>query len=874
MRLYRTLLHLYPRSFRNDYSAELCAVFARRLAEASGPTATAGVWLEAIADILGNAARLHWDLLVQDVRYTFRSLSHSRGFALTAIVVAALGIGATTASFSIADHVLVRALPFPESDRLVRMWQDQAFRGYPRIEFSPANFLDWKKRATSVQGMAAYVTNSVNLIGIGEPERYNGAMVSADLFSILGVQAALGRPLVSADEEPAAARAVVLSDGLWRSKFGADPSVLGRAVVLDDEPFVIVGVMRASFGFPTRTTELWTSFQFTPQAIADRSDTYLDVVARMKPGATLDQVRSEMQLIAAQLAREYPKENAQTGAAVFRLRDQVSRQARTLLVTLVAASLCMLLIACANLANLLVARALTREKELAVRAAIGANRDRLARQMITESAVLAVVGGALGVAIALAAIPLLSKLVPNTMPVAEVPGLDLRMLTVAGLITLCTGLGFGLLPALRIGRTLEAGVLRHGSRAGTRRSTERVRSTLVIVEVMASVVLLVASGLLVRAMWRVQEIDPGFRSTNVLTLRTTLPAPKYGETARRQQFYDRVTGDIESLPGVQRAGYISFLPMTMRGGIWPVILEISGLSPEALRSWSPDPSETRMASLRFVTPGFLDALGVPLIRGRAIDATDVATSPRAAVVSASFARQFWPDRDPIGQTFFMAFETRTVAGVVGDIRVRGLEQDSEPQVYLPATQMPDNSLMGYAPKDLVIRAAVPAASLTASVRGIISRADPQQPVSDVRLLSEVVDAETAPRRAQVAVLLSFAAIAFLLAGIGLHGLLAFAVSSRTREIGLRIALGARRSEILAMVVRRGVVLALIGVALGAGLSLGTGQLLQSLLAGVSATDPQSFAAAIGLVVAMTVLGALLPALRATRVDPVVAMREE
>jgi predicted permease len=375
-------------------------------------------------------------------------------------------------------------------------------------------------------------------------------------------------------------------------------------------------------------------------------------------------------------------------------------------------------------------------------------------------------------------------------------------------------------------------------------------------------------------MWRVQEIDPGFRSTNVLTLRTTLPAPKYGETARRQQFYDRVTGDIESLPGVQRAGYISFLPMTMRGGIWPVILDISGLSPEALRSWSPDPSETRMASLRFVTPGFLDALGVPLIRGRAIDATDVATSPRAAVVSASFARQFWPDRDPIGQTFFMAFETRTVAGVVGDIRVRGLEQDSEPQVYLPATQMPDNSLMGYAPKDLVIRAAVPAASLTASVRGIISRADPQQPVSDVRLLSEVVDAETAPRRAQVAVLLSFAAIAFLLAGIGLHGLLAFAVSSRTREIGLRIALGARRSEILAMVVRRGVVLALIGVALGAGLSLGTGQLLQSLLAGVSATDPQSFAAAIGLVVAMTVLGALLPALRATRVDPVVAMREE
>jgi predicted permease len=637
---------------------------------------------------------------------------------------------------------------------------------------------------------------------------------------------------------------------------------------------VIVGVMPAGFGFPSRTIELWTSFQFTPRAVADRSDTYLDVVARMKPGTTLEQVRSEMQLIAAQLAREYPKENAQTGAAVHLLRDQVSRQSRTLLLTLVAAALCMLLIACANLANLLVARALMREKELAVRAAVGANRDRLARQMVTESAVLAAAGGALGVAIALAAIPLLSKLVPNTMPVADVPGLDLRMLAVAAFITLGTGLGFGLLPALRIGRKLEAGVLRHGSRAGTRRSTERVRSTLVVVEVMASVVLLVASGLLVRAMWRVQEVDPGFRTANILTLRTALPAPRYGETARRQQFYDRVLGEIEALPGVEGAGYISFLPMTMRGGIWPVILNTSGLSPEALRSWSPDPSETRMASLRFVTPGFLQALGVPLIRGRAIDGSDVATSQRSAVVSASFARQFWPERDPIGQTFFMAFETRTVAGIVGDIRVRGLEQDSEPQVYLPATQMPDNTLLGYAPKDLVVRAAVPAASLTASVRGIIARADPQQPVSDVRLLSDVVDAETAPRRAQVSVLMAFAGIAFLLAGIGLHGLLAFAVSSRTREIGLRMALGARQGEILAMVVRRGLVLALIGVALGAAVSLGTGQLLQSVLAGVSATDPQAFGAAIALVAVMTLAGAVIPAVRAMRVDPMVAMREE
>jgi predicted permease len=545
-----------------------------------------------------------------------------------------------------------------------------------------------------------------------------------------------------------------------------------------------------------------------------------------------------------------------------------------MLVTLVAASLCMLLIACANLANLLVARALTRDKELAVRAAIGANRDRLARQMLTESAVLAAAGGALGLAIAAGAVPLLARLVPNILPVASTPSLDLRMLALAAFVTLGTGIGFGLLPAWRTGRSLDSGALRHGARTGAPRATERVRTALVVVEVMASVVLLVVSGLLVRAMWRVQDVDPGFRSENVLTLRTVLPTPRYGPTARRQQFYDRVTSEVAALPGVERAAYISYLPMTMRGGIWPVVLNISGLSEQALQSWSPDPSEKRTASLRFVTPGVFEALGVALIRGRAIGPEDTAASPRVAVVSASFARQFWPDRDPIGQTFFMAFDLRTVVGVVGDVRVRGLEQQSEPQTYMPATQMRDNALIGYAPKDLIVRASVPVTTLTGAVRDVIARADPDVPIADVQLLSDVVDADTAPRRAQVRVLAAFTALAFGLAGIGLHGLLAFAVSSRTREIGLRMALGARRGEILRMVLKRGLALSLTGIGAGLVLAVGAGRWLQSLLAGVSPTDPQTFGAALALVLLMALTGSLLPALRAVRIDPVVAIRDE
>ncbi|MGH6960554.1 MAG: ABC transporter permease, partial [Dongiaceae bacterium] len=426
----------------------------------------------------------------------------------------------------------------------------------------------------------------------------------------------------------------------------------------------------------------------------------------------------------------------------------------------------MLLIACTNLANLLLARGVLRQKELAVRAAIGAGAERLIRQTLTESLVLAALGGGLGVLLAIAATPLVSRLVPTTLPIADTPGVDLRMLAVAAAVTLATGIAFGVLPALRITRSADATALREGGRTGASRGAERVRSVLVIAAVTASVVLLVSSGLLIRALWQVQQIDPGFRADNVLTMRTALPPTKYNSTERRQQFYDQILTETRALPGVSSAAYVSFLPMSFRGGIWPVILDFARLTPEARESWAPDPNEKRMASLRFVTPRFFAALGIPIIRGRDVSPADTVDAPWVAVVSESFVEQTWPGQDPLGRQFFMAFRERTVIGVVGNIRLRGLERESEPQVYIPSRQVADGGLIFYAPKDLVVSASVPAATLVPAIRQIVLRADPQQPISDVRMLADVVEAETSARRVQVRVLAGFAAIAFLLAGVG------------------------------------------------------------------------------------------------------------
>ncbi len=610
-------------------------------------------------------------------------------------------------------------------------------------------------------------------------------------------------------------------------------------------------------------------------AFERRDDLWLECVARLRPGVSIGEAQAEMSLVAARLERQYPRENERVGANLVRLRDQVSQQSRLLLLALLGASLGVLLIACTNLASLFLARALERRSELAVRTALGAGRERVLRQLLTESLLLAAAGGVLGVLLALATLPLVARLVPNALPIAETPPLDLRVLAFAALMTLVTAVGFALAPALRALADGGTVGLREGARAGTS-GRERLRSLLVVAEVTVSVVLLVSSGLLLRALLRVQATSPGFEPAGVMTLRTTLPMPKYQALAARNAFCASVLDEVRALPGVTSAAYTSFLPIVMGGGIWRI--EAEG---HAAR-----PGEGQTASVRYLTPGYFGTLGIPVRRGRDVSETDTAAGLQVAVVSESFVARYWPGQDPIGRRFRFgllgggtisvigAFQDRTVVGVVGDVKVRGLERRSEPQVYLPYRQQPENAMGFYTPQDLAVKHTGDPGALVAALRRIVARVDPQQPVADVRPLEAIVDTQTAPRRVQVGVLSAFAALALLLAGIGIHGLLAFTVASRSREIGVRRALGAGSRDILHLVVGHGLRLAAVGLGLGMALAWAAGRFLEALLAGVSPADPATLAATALLAVATAVAGCLLPAWWATRVNPLEVIRAD
>lgn len=863
MRFYRALLHLYPRGFRAEYGHELCATFAERARELHGPLAPLYLAVAAVGDVVPNALAVHWDTLHRDARFAARSLRRTPGFAITAILLVALGVGANTAAFSLADFVLLRPLPFPEPDRIVKLWQRTG--GYGRNQLSPANYRDWKAMARSVETMGAYATRPLNLVGTAEPRRLETVSMTPEVFRILGARAFAGRPF--APDDSTDARVVVLSHALWQTQFGGDPRVVGSVVRLDGAPFTVIGVMPPSFRFPDRQTDAWTPLFLHESDFVDRNDNYLDAIARLRDGVSLEQARRDFTAIAARLERQYPRENRETGALVVRLHDEVSVRARLLVLALGGAALCILLLACANLASLLLARATHRAHELAVRAALGAGRERLVRQLITESIGLAVVGGAAGVAVAIAGVPLLARLVPDTLPTAARPTVDARVFLVAAVLVALTGIAFGVAPAIRAGRSSALDALRGGARAVGGR-TRRLRAALVIAEVAASVVLLICSGLLLRAAMRIQATDPGFRAGGVLAVRTALPFSTYAITARREQFYDHVLRDVRALPGVRDAAYITGLPMRMRGGIWPVT--IAG-GEEVVAD------QANSVSLRFATPRFFSTLGIPLRAGRDISPTDTRQSPLVAVVSASFVRRHWPGERAIGKRFSIAAGERTIVGVVGDVRFRGLEQPSEPQVYLPSSQMADSSLIAYPPKELVIRSAAGGAggaALLPAIRRIVKAADPEQPISDVREMTAIVADETASRVTQLRLLGAFSAIALLIAGVGIHGLLTFTVSRRAREIGVRLALGAQAGSVVRRVLREGVALALAGVGIGIVLAYLSARAMGALLAGVQPDDPATIAAAAALCLATAMAGCLRPAIRAARVDPATALRAE
>jgi predicted permease len=816
-----------------------------------------------LQEVARDAWRFLWlETILLDLRHGLRLQRRSPGFALTAIVLVALGISATSAAFTLLDRVLLRPLPFDAPDRLVLLFETQHEIGVPRTQTSPPNYLDWRAGSRSFDAIGAYISIlfPANLSGHGEPRRVDASVVESEVFRTLGVRPAAGRLFTRDDDRVGAPNVVVLSHTLATGLFGAPADAVGRSVSLDGQLSTIVGVAPADFAFPSRGAHLWRPLRFSPPMLAARSNHLLYVVARLAPGVSLDAARVEMDLIASRLRQAYPKENGRSGIGVADLRTLMSAQARMLVIAVFGAAFCLLLIACTNLANLLVARGIARTQEIAVRVALGAARGRLLRQLVTEHLILSTLGGAIGLLLASTATPLLARLVPAALPIGGGLDVDWRVVGFA-VLALSASVAVGVGSAWHAARQTQPQALRSRSAAGGRR--DRVRNALVVAEVIGSVMLLVAAGLLMKTLARVQGLDPGFRTDGVLLLRTALPMPKYGAPAARRDFYARVASGARALPGVGSTAYVSYHPMEFASGRLPVT------APGVVD----DPLAAPQAVIHFVTPGFFETLRIPLRAGRDVSDRDTQDAPLVAIVSESLARRLWPARDPIGLTLRAAGAERTVVGVAADISVRSLEAPVDPQIYFPAEQLGQSSTY-YAPKDLVVRTAGDLPALAGALRQIIRGVDPNQAISDVQPLADVVGSQSAARRDHLRILSGFSALAFLLAAIGIHGVLSFSVSSRAQEIGVRVALGAARGQILRMFLRQGIVLGTVGIAVGIPLAYLAARSMGSLLFGVNPGDPSIYGSAALLALTMTLAGSLRPAIRAAIVDPVTAIRAE
>ncbi|BDC53002.1 hypothetical protein F183_A53170 [Bryobacterales bacterium F-183] len=860
--MYSLLLRLLtPKSFRNEYGGEMQALFHKQIREASSLMGRAGVWLEAIADIFTAGAAAHWDLLRQDIRYTFRSIRNSPGFAAVVMLVAALGIGAATSVFTLADHILLRPLPFREPSRLVKLFEDQTVLGYPSLEVSPANFRDWKRQSQSFEAMSATHDISFNMTGAGDPERLTGASLGHEMFDLLGVMPMVGRPFSAKDDSAGAPGTMLLSYDYWMSRFGGDTSVIGRKVQLDGEPFTIIGVMPRSFLFPRREGKVWLPNRFGDGDYENRENHWLTVVARLKRGVTQSQAAAEMKIVAQQVMDQNPDWREKSGIRMGRMDDQLPVRSRTMLNILAAAAVFLVLIACANLANLILARSSVRQKEMEVRTALGAGRERLVRQLLTESLVLALGGGLAGVLLANLTLPVLGRFVPSTLPVAEIPQIDMRVMLFALGLTVLVAISFSVLPALR---TIGGNGGGYQTRTHTGRRSDRARRILVVVQVAASLALVTSTGLLVRALLKVNGQAPGFTVDGKLVFRTSLAFPQYLKSATRQQFYRSVLRGIENLPGVKSAAVVSFRPMyDFRGGIWPVTV--------------PGEAKDAPAAARFVSPGYFKTMGTPMLLGREFTDADQRGGLPVAVVSESFAKAHWAGQNAVGRQFTNTINkvTYTVAGVVANVRFRGVDRDMEPQMYFSAYQIDDNWFPWFAPKDFIVATNLEdPSSLLPSIRAIVREADSTLPVSDIQTFVELIENDTVARRAQLWVTGGFSIAAFLLAGIGIHGLLSFAVAKRTQEIGLRRALGATARQIASLVFGEAIILSLVGAVIGLTLAYLVAQGMEKVLVGVPPADPLTISLGACAALAMTLLGAAIPALRALRVDPAEALRAE
>jgi putative ABC transport system permease protein len=806
--------------------------------------------------------------LLQDVRYAVRTLLKSPGFAAVAIVALALGIGANTAIFSVVKAVLLSPLPYPDPERLVWVRENNPSSNIFDEATSAPNYNDWRTQAQSFEGIAAFANTAMTLTdGTGEPERLPAVSASANFFQVVGVAPALGRGFLPEEETTGKNRVVVISHGLWQRRFGASPQALGQTLTLSGNPYTVVGVASADFKSPARgpkPPELWFPIAFNFDNSRRRSD-YLDIVGRLRTGATIEQAQAELSTIAARLEKEFPSANAGWVVQTQPLHERVVGNVRQALWVLMGIVGFLLLIACANVANLLLARAAGRRQEIAVRSALGAGRGRLVRQLLTESLLLGLAGGGLGLILAAWGVELLVALSPGNIPRLEEVGLDARVLAFTFGVSVLTGVVFGLLPALSASKTdLSESLKEGGSRGSTAgQGARRLRNSLVIAEIAITAVLLACAGLMIRSFRAIQSVDPGFRPERVMTFDFALPSAKYKEQPQIVNFVDQLTERASGLPGVERAALVDALPLTGGANVLSFVIE-----------GRPDlpPEKVQDAEVFVVTPGYFDVMGIGYVRGERLNEQHREGTPDVVVVNETMARRYWPNEEPIGKRVNLGDPAKTpwmtVVGIVRDTRNVGLESAPYPQMYGPAAQFPRRGM------SFVARTSADPATLVPALRRELAALDKELPLYNVRTMEQVLADSVSRRRFQMVLIAAFAGVGLLLAAVGIYGVISYSVAQRSHEIGVRMALGARATDILRLVVGQGLGLALLGVGLGLVAALVLTRLMSRLLYGVSTTDPLTFACVSLALLGVAMLACLVPARRATKVDPMIALRYE
>jgi len=798
------------------------------------------------------------DSLIKDIRYGFRSLWKRPGFTAIALIALALGIGANTAIFSLVNAVVLRPLPFPEPDRLVWVWGNIR-NGGNRASVSPLDFLDYREQNKTLENLAATMQVPVNVTGNGDPERLNAAAVTGNFFQTFGVTPVLGRGFTLENEKTGQDQVTVLSHDFWQRRFGGDPGIINRTIVLNGKATQVLGVMGRDVSLP-QAAELWVPLTFDDPEMKMRKAHFLRPIGRMKPGVTLTQAQADLDLIAAQLEKQYPDSNSGWNTRLVSLREQLLGGSRTFVLILFGAVGLVLLIACANVANLLLVRAASRQKEIALRTALGASRPRIMRQMITESVLLAIMGGALGALLARFGVDLLVSFSQNTLPPTVTVGVDGTVLLFTFLISLATGLLFGLAPAFRTVNVNLIESLKEGVRgAGESGVRNRTRNVLVVFESAIAVMLLIGAGLLVRSLIALQNVDPGFDANNVLTMRVALARNKYDTPEKTANFLTELQTRVGSLPGVETVGVISELPLS--GQLNDLPFTVEGRPPVTI-------DQAFGADFRRVNQNYFSALRIPFLRGRNFTEQELRQEEKPIIVSQQLVDQVFPNEDPLGKRLISAIgETRhEIIGVVGDIRHNSLGSPPVPTMYFPTIETPFTNL--------AIRTKSEPLSIAAGVRKEIQAIDPDQPIAAVKPMTSWVEQSVAAQRYSTMLLGLFALLAVVLAATGIYGVMSYTVAQRTHEIGVRMALGARQHDVLKLVVRQGMILALTGVAAGLLGAFALTRVMSTLLFQVTPKDPVTFIVVAALLIAVAFVACIVPALRATKVDPLVALRYE